>query len=848
MRGRLAIALLGVLAALTLPGSVRTAAAPLLELTKTASPASAVAGDSITYTITVRPNATGFVNVRVRDELPSRVRFVQTVPGSFSCSRAGSVLTCTLASLPAARSFQIVVTAADIGVAENTATVTAVLPNPDTAPTFTATDSVRTSIIEPAADLVLRKTGPDRANVGGNMTYSLRVTNNGPGPARGVSVRDVLPDSVDVVSIASGCTRNGVTVTCSAGTLASGASQTFEIVVRPRAPGTIVNQATATSDTRDSNAGNNSDTLSTIVLSADLVAEKSAPATVDVGDKLTYSLAARNAGPNPAENVLLRDDLPGSVDVVTLDQRCSRAGLVITCQLGTLAAGARAAVALVVRPKAAGTITNTASVSGGTFDPNNGNNSASAKTVVSSADVSVSKLAPLRVSVGDQVEYRLRVRNAGPSRAAAVVLVDRLPQGLDLVSPGGCTASGLQVRCSLGTLAKGASRERRIVVRALEAGVRVNHAEVSSTTHDPKPGNNEDSTSTTVEGKSEEPQAKADVSLEKTAPGSVRVGKTVRYSIVVSNAGPDPAAAVAVHDNLPGGLDVTSLDARCKREDRLVTCTLGTLAAKAETTLDVVVSARKAGRVVNSAEASSTTADPQDANNRDEATTEVKANADVSIVKRAPRRALVGETFRYELRVRNAGPGPAEKVVVRDELPDALNLVSAGSPCTARSKVVTCRLGTLKPGKKRAVALAVVATVPGRVANTASAKTATPDDKKSNDSDRATTMVAKGSGPLLTLDPPLGAPGFATLAIGTGFPANARVMLQWRPGLGVPARVRADAKGAFRVHVLVIPHDRLGRRKLVARPRGGGPSFEPISAKFLVVPATVQPSAFVVRG
>jgi hypothetical protein len=121
------------------------------------------------------------------------------------------------------------------------------------------------------------------------------------------------------------------------------------------------------------------------------------------------------------------------------------------------------------------------------------------------------------------------------------------------------------------------------------------------------------------------------------------------------------------------------------------------------------------------------------------------------------------------------------------------------------------------------------------------------DRKKSNDSDRVTTRVTKAPGPLLTLDPPLGAPGFATLAIGTGFPASASVELQWRPGLGVPVRVRTDGNGAFRTHVLVIPHDRLGRRKLMARPRGAA-SFAPVSARFLVVPATVQPSAFVVRG
>ncbi|MGZ8696066.1 MAG: hypothetical protein ACXWZ1_01785 [Gaiellaceae bacterium] len=851
MRGRLAIALVGVLAVLTLPGSVRTAPAPPMELTKTAGPASVLVGDRITYTITVRPNVSGFTiqNVRVRDELPARVRFV-SVTGA-SCSRSGSVVTCTYPTLPAARSFQIAVTAADPGVAENTATATAILPNPDTSTTITASDTVRTTIVEPAADLAVRKTGPDRANVGANVSYSLRATNNGPQPARGVSVRDELPDSVDVVSIASGCNRTGTTVVCSAGTLASGASQTFEIVVRPRSPGTIVNQATVTSDApRDPTAGNNSDTLRTLVTSADLVAEKSAPAGVDVGDKITYGLAVRNAGPNAAEAIVLRDDLPDGVTVVTLDPRCTRAGQVLTCNLGTIADGAREAVSLVVRPTVAGTVTNTARVSSGTFDPADGNNSASARTVVSSADVSVSKLAPLRVTVGDEIEYRLRVRNAGPSRAVGVVLVDRLPQGLDLVSRGGCTASGLQIRCTLGTLGKGASRERRIVLRARDAGVRVNRAEVSSSTHDPRAGNNDDTTTTTVEEKSDEPQPKADVSLEKTAPAAVRVGKTFRYAIVVRNGGPDAAAAVVAHDELPGGVDVATLDSKCRREDRQVTCTLGTLAARAEVSLALVVRARAVGKLTNSAEATSTTADPQGGNNRDETTTDVNAapRADVAVSKRGPRRARVGVSFRYTLEIRNAGPNAAQAVVARDELPAAIRLVKADAPCTASGRVVTCPLGTLKAGDKRTVALAVVPTAPGRVVNAATVETTTDDGKRSNDSDRTTTTVTRAVSPLLTLDPPLGTPGFATLAIGTGFPANTTVMLRWQPGLGVPVRVRVDANGAFRTHVLVIPHDRIGRRKLVARSQSRSRAFKPVAAKFLVVPPTVQPSAFVVRG
>jgi len=102
----------------------------------------------------------------------------------------------------------------------------------------------------------------------GNITYTLAVANHGPSTATGVVVADQLHPSVTFVSATStqgACSQAGGVVTCSVGTMASGATVTITIVVRPTAVGTLGNNATVTSQTADPNAANNTSGVSTIV-------------------------------------------------------------------------------------------------------------------------------------------------------------------------------------------------------------------------------------------------------------------------------------------------------------------------------------------------------------------------------------------------------------------------------------------------------------------------------------------------------------------------------------------------------------------------------------------------------
>jgi uncharacterized repeat protein (TIGR01451 family) len=118
---------------------------------------------------------------------------------------------------------------------------------------------------------------------------------------------------------------------------------------------------------------------------ADLSVEKSAPASAMILGQIAYTLTVRNDGPNPATGVILTDALPAGVQLVsaTTDRGGCSTGGTVTCDLGSLDAGASVAARIVVSaPLLPGDLSNTATVKGTEDDPDQSNNSASATTQV----------------------------------------------------------------------------------------------------------------------------------------------------------------------------------------------------------------------------------------------------------------------------------------------------------------------------------------------------------------------------------------------------------------------------------------------------------------------------------
>jgi uncharacterized repeat protein (TIGR01451 family) len=117
----------------------------------------------------------------------------------------------------------------------------------------------------------------------------------------------------------------------------------------------------------------------------DLSLEKSvSPSFVTEGHNVTYTVTATNNGTDPDTNVSVSDPLPGGESFVSGDPGCGVATEVVTCDFGTLGAGATASKSFVVAIAlgAPSSIANTATVGGDRPESNPADNSASAVLTV----------------------------------------------------------------------------------------------------------------------------------------------------------------------------------------------------------------------------------------------------------------------------------------------------------------------------------------------------------------------------------------------------------------------------------------------------------------------------------
>lgn len=99
----------------------------------------------------------------------------------------------------------------------------------------------------PNVSLKLTKTdSPDPVKLGENLTYTIKVTNNGPDTASGVILTDTLPQGVDFISAVSSqgtCSLAKGVVTCELGTMDMKEAVTATVTVKPTSTGTICNKA-----------------------------------------------------------------------------------------------------------------------------------------------------------------------------------------------------------------------------------------------------------------------------------------------------------------------------------------------------------------------------------------------------------------------------------------------------------------------------------------------------------------------------------------------------------------------------------------------------------------------------
>ena len=532
--------------------------ADLRLVSKTASPSSVVAGQNLTYVISVRNDGPApSTNVTVTDVLGSLVNtggFQSAVPTQGSCTPnsptngTSQTLVCNLGTLASGGTASVTVVVrpsiATTGNRINTASVR----SPEIGdPTQGNNSASATSEVTAIVDLVAAKTAaPVSVPAGAPITFVATVRNDGPSTAQTVRLVDTLPGNaafINLVAVSGGGSCNpiaagavGGTLTCTWTSITAGVQQTVTYRVRPlgnAAGSNVVNGIQVSTTTAETFLDNNQATTTTPVTAPDLdilINKVDSADPVDLGQPTTYTITVNNSGPSYGTNVVMTDVFPDPASTptavfsyqgaLTVDAGgvCTQPATgatsgTVRCVFPGLESGQTATVTYVMRAEAltvtgatSGTAFNDASVTVNETETTLANNrvvhDTTARRTAVATDVQLTMTGPAGpLPPGGQGVYTLVVRNNGPlpSDGAQVVVV--LPAGLRFVSGAGCVESGGRVTCAVGPLAVGASRTFTLTTQVLSpyTGSRplVLNASVDAP-GDTVPGNNAASVSTPV--------------------------------------------------------------------------------------------------------------------------------------------------------------------------------------------------------------------------------------------------------------------------------------------------------------------------------------------------------------
>jgi len=549
-----------------------------LGVTKTDGVTTATPGETVTYTIVVtNAGPSDDPAVSLSDVFPANLTasFTSVAAGGASGNTAaGSGDLSETMSMPSGSSVTYTATCAidssATGTLSNTATVTASVSDP-TSSNNTATDD--DTVLNASADLGVTKTdGVTTATPGGNVIYTIVVTNAGPSDDPAVSLSDVFPANLTAsfTSVAAG----GASGNTAAGSgdlsetlsMPSGSSVTYTVtcVIDSSATGTLSNTATVTASVSDPTSGNNTATDDDTVLnaSADLgVTKTDGVTTATPGETVTYTIVVTNAGPSDDPAVSLSDVFPANLTASFTSVAAGGASGNTAAGSGDLSetlsmpsgSSVTYTATCAIDSSATGTLSNTATVTASVSDPSSGNNTATDDDTAlnASADLSVTKSDGVINAVpGDALTYTIEVSNAGPSDAPGTLVSDVFPTDLNDVT-WSCSASAGSTCAGAGSgdihetvdIAAGGTVTFTATgtVDSMFVGSLTNTVDVATdaAVTDPNTSNNNATDNTTI-------YSPADISATKELFGAPFIlGNLVTYEIVITNA-----SASAQFDNL----------------------------------------------------------------------------------------------------------------------------------------------------------------------------------------------------------------------------------------------------------------------------------------------------------
>jgi uncharacterized repeat protein (TIGR01451 family) len=301
--------------------------------------------------------------------------------------------------------------------------------------------------------------------------------------------------------------------------------------------------------------------------------------------------------------------------------------------------------------------------------------------------VTIEKLAPQEVQVGQAADFELVVTNVGRTPAHDVVVMDHVPQGtvLNRTEPP-AERSGDALTWRLGTLQPGSEMVLKMNVTPETEGDIGSVAEVAFRAQ------------ATARTLSTRPEVVVDVRVAER----VLVGEPLSLVIMVRNEGSGAARGVVIEEDVPEGF---SHPAGRELENEI-----GLLRPSETKTLELRLQAERPGVYRNVVRV-------RDAGNTDllkEQEIEITA-PELEVAIQGPRLRYVERQATYEIAIRNVGTASARRVELVTNLPRGMKFISASKlgQYDARQHAVYWRLEELPPGKEGSVSLVTLPTAAG---------------------------------------------------------------------------------------------------------------------------------------
>lgn len=521
----------------------------------------------------------------------------------------------------------------------------------------------------PKADLQLNKSSNlINANYGDIVIWTLKITNNGPNVGTGIRLKDLIPDGLIILSCDDE-NYNKKTGILNIDSLNMGESKIINIKTLVNKTGTFINEASVSGNEYDWDLKNNNDSAGINVNpSADLAVEILVNDTNPKFNSLVkWTLRVTNNGPDEATGVVVCDLL--SKDLIYLSSTGNYDVKSRLWNIETLESGKSVSIDIVTLVNKTGKIANDASVSGKEYDWNLSNNYDNKSIAVDvCADLAIKKLGnDTNPKFNSLVEWTLRVTNNGPDTATGVVVCDILPEGLISID------KSFNGTWNVGKLLNNQTKELTIICLVNKTGKLVNIADIAGNEYDCNLTNN-------IVNKSIEVAQSADLFVKKYVNNtSPDFGEIIKWSVVVSNNGPDIATNVQVNDLLDDGLIfVKSSSTKGNYDVKSGIWTIDSLAPETDETLNIYCKVNKIGKILNFVSVNSTQYDWNESNNHDNESVNAVKIADLSVIKLINNsNPNYNDLIKWTIIVSNNGPNMATGVIVNDLLPKSVEYISS---------------------------------------------------------------------------------------------------------------------------------------------------------------------------